>query len=622
MIIQALYQRYTDLANDPDSGVSPLYFCSGKISYLLEIGKDGSLLAVRDIRDTSGKKKVPIVKIVPEQPSRSSGIVPYFLVDKAEYAIGYSPVVPKESETLKKAADARKKYEASREFARKVLDGVEDDAAEAILNFYDNWDCMKARNHPALQDFVADLDKGVDTNMAFRLQGQMAMVHESEAVKAAWIRYRQQQDSASEYDAQCLLTGEKNVPIARTHEKIKGVRNAQSAGASLISFNFRAAESYGKDNMQSYNSPVSKTAMFGYTTALNHLLASERNRIWIGDMTVVFWSGRVAAADETEPFLAAFFEGSPESGEDAGLTEQLQDILKRVRRGISLEPHMIPNSDSPFYVLGLSPNNARVAVRFFWQGHFGDLVRTLTRHAADMSLIGSSEGRNDTPTVRRILEETMRVGSDGKKVGDGPPPLLGGELLRAVIQGKSYPFSLFTLIINRIRADGIVNRLRVAILKAYLNRYYRIHRHGTHEEELTVSLNPQEQEPAYRLGRLFAVLERAQQDAAGGAGKLNATIKDRYFGAASSNPAAVFPILIKLAQHHMSKSKYGDFRDREMQEIMQGIHSFPTQLDLHRQGLFILGYYHQKQEFFSQIKAAAEAKQEAAAATVEPDEQE
>lgn len=610
MIVQALHQRYVDLAANPDSGVSPLYFSVGKVSYVLELDRDGTPVNLLDIRDMDGKKLRPRTMMVPEQSARANGINPYFLVDKAEYAIGYFVASASESETAKKAADAGKKHDASQKLARQVLEGLDDEAAIAMLRFYDRWESADVRRHPLLQPYLNELDKGIDTNIAFRLRGSPVFLHETEAIKQAWIKYRQQQDSEAGYEAQCLITGLQNVSIARTHEKVKGVRNAQQAGASLVSFNFQAAVSYDKE--QSYNAPVGKTAAFGYTTALNHLLASSRNRMLVGDMTVVFWSGKTAAAEELEPFFASFFEQSQlaEETEDKDLTAQLQSVLMRIRSGDKLDKKMIPYGDTPFYVLGLSPNNARVAVRFFWQGDFGEMVDKLGRHASDFGLKGNDEWREFTPTVYRILAETLRVGGDGKKVGD-LPPLLGGEIFRAVLQGAAYPYSMYTSILNRIRTDGIINHLRASILKAYLIRYSRIHCVDKLKEGLTLSLNVEAQEPAYRLGRLFAVLEKAQQEAAGGPNRLNATIKDRYFNAASSNPAAVFPILIKLAQHHIGKAKFGDFRDREMQEILDGVDQFPAHLDLQRQGLFVLGYYHQKQHFFQQIKAATENKQAA-----------
>jgi len=628
MILQTLHQRYLDLVANPESGISPLYFCSAKVSYVLEISLDGQLVDVQEIKVPLGKKLVPTRMTVPEQSSRANGINPYFLCDKAEYVIGHYPNVPGEREQIKKRTDAREKFEASRQLAFAVLDGVDDPAAVALLTFYEQWEPDEIRNHSHLQRIINDLDKGIDTTMVFRLESQ-GFLHHRESITHAWIRYRERKDDASAvFEAQCLITGER-AAISRTHEKIKGIRGAQAAGASLVSFNFRSLDSYGKDDMQSYSAPVSKMAMFAYTTALNHLLASPRHRTVIGDMTVVFWAGNAAVEDDIEPLLAQFFENDSSPAEDLQLRDQVADILERIRQGKEIASYMVPHGDTPFYVLGLAPNKARASVRFFWQGNFGELVVRLGQHAADMAMVGLMEqerGRG-TPAVYKIVNETMRIGKDGKKTGDEPPPALGGELLRAVILGTAYPFALFNMIINRVRADRIVNPLRAAILKAYLNRYMRMGQAGAHmKEELTVALH-ETKEPAYRLGRLFAVLERLQEESAKASGvkKLNSTIKDRYFGAASANPAAVFPVLIKLAQHHVSKAKFGEFRDRELAEIMHGmdVTEFPKRLDLQRQGMFIVGYYQQKQHIYEQIKIAADAKKgQAGAANVPDDEQE
>lgn len=618
MIIQSLYQRYLDLSADPSSGVSALYFSSGKVSYVMELEVDGSVAALRDVRDYSGKKPVPVTRVVPEQTSRSSGIAPYFLTDKAEYALGYYSTAGSEKDTVKKSFDAKRKFEAFKALAVRVLYGVDEAAACAFLAFLERWDAESVRDHPVLQPFITDLDKGIDTNIAFKLSGQMAFLHDLESVKAAWIRYREELDSVSEYDSQCLITGEPSVSIAKTHTKIKGVRGAQQAGASLVSFNFRSAESYGKDSQQSYNSPIGKTAMFGYTTALNHLLASSRNRMLMGDMTVVFWSGSKEEAEEVEEFFAgAVNPVANAQAEDKSLTAQLKDAMARVRDGNKLTPNMVPQGDTPFYVIGLSPNNARLAVRFFWQGHLGDMVDKLGQHAADFAINSPDSWRPEHLSSYRILEETRRIGGDGQKVGDEPPARLGGELFRSIIMGTAYPHSLYTSILKRVRTDGVVNTLRASILKAYLARYCRIQQVDSYKEVLSVSLNTDSKEPAYRLGRLFAVLERAQQEAAGGPGRLNSTIKDRYFNAASSSPATVFPILIRLSQHHMSKSEFGDFRDKELQEIFDGLDRFPVHLNLQEQGLFVLGYYHQKQDFVAQMQAAKAKKEAATAAQTE-----
>lgn len=631
MIVQALFQRYKNLVIDPQSGVSELYFSSGKVSYVLEIDDNGTLLDIKDIRSDKGKKKVPRSVILPEQPSRSSGIYPYFLSDKAEYILGYYALAPNDSITEKKSENARKKFEASKILAQSVLAHSTDIAAQAVLKFYTSWNPSIVREHPQIHNWIEDLDKGIDTNMAFRLISQKAFIHDSPQVKEAWILYRKHLDTQLEYVAQCLVTGETGASIARTHDKIKGVRNAQAAGASLISFNFRSVESYGKDSLQSYNAPISKNTMFGYTTALNHLVASPVNRIILGDMTVVFWSDKPELepliakhldptnqteqpdAEEPDPYFASFAAEQTSPVEDKNLTSQLGGALEHFRNGVQLESYLIPHGETLFYILGLSPNNARLAVRFFWKGELKELIEKLEQHVSDLAIIHTDDRHHAPTTLYKILVETMRVGNDGKKVGEAPPPRLGGELFRSVILGTAYPHSLYTMIITRIRADGIVNYLRCAIIKAYITRHNRIQNNEKIKEALHMGLNTEAEIPAYRLGRLFAVLERAQQDAAGGAGKLNATIKDRYFSSASTNPAAVFPILIKLAQHHMSKSKFGDFRDREMQDILQGVDNFPVHLDIQQQGLFILGYYHQKQNFTATIKAAV-AKQEALAA--------
>ncbi|MFK7692020.1 type I-C CRISPR-associated protein Cas8c/Csd1 [Paenibacillus sp. HJGM_3] len=580
MIVQALYKRYLDLVQDPNSGVCEMYFSVGKAAYILELAQDGTLKAVTNAREQSGKKRVPRSEIVPEQASRSSGISPYFLCDKAEYLIGYAPP------DAKKLADALKKYEASRELAQTILAGAAGETAEAILNFYSYWKPEQARRHPALQDHLADLDRGIDTNMVFRVQGAAEPAHRDPNIRDAWIRHREKQETESGYDAQCLATGQRYTAIARLHDKIKGVRHAQQAGATLVSFNFRSAESYGKDHMQSYNAPVSKAATFGYATALNHLLASPSNRLLLGDMTVVFWSGDHTVASQTEPLLASWLATGGMTGK-AGATEPTEGTL--------------PHADAPFYILGLAPNNARVSVRLFWHGRFGDLARQLNAHAADFSLAGPDEPRDHTfyPTLTEILEETRRVAGDGRKIGDGPPDRIGGELFRAVLQGTAYPYSLYTAILGRIRMDGIVNRLRASIVKGYLTRYCRIHNHNhLLKEGLMMSLNVSATEPAYRLGRLFSVLERAQVEAARPA-KLHATIKDRYFQAAVTNPRTVFPNLLRLASSHTSKSEFGPLREREMAEILSGVGQFPARLNVQQQGLFMLGYYHQKQAAFA-----------------------
>lgn len=228
MIIQALYQRYQHLSANPDSGVSPLHFSSGKVTYLLILNRDGELIDVQDIRLQEGKKKRPLVLIVPEQKTRSSGIKPYFLCDKAEYILGHYALMPGEQETAKKRKDALDKYNASRELALTVLEKTNSVLVQALLKFYDVWNPEAVREHPALQPFMDDLDKGIDTNMIFCVDSVTDLLHEQKEVKEAWLRRCLELESDVEYEAQCLLTGEVT-SIARLHDKIKGVRGAQAA---------------------------------------------------------------------------------------------------------------------------------------------------------------------------------------------------------------------------------------------------------------------------------------------------------------------------------------------------------------------------------------------------------
>lgn len=601
MIIQALYERYQQLAQDPESGISALYSSVSKVSFVLLLRPDGQLEQVRELREQKGKKLVPRQMIVPEQPGRQSGIKPYFLSDKPDYLLGYVPAEKDGGEPdAKKLADARRKFEASAELHRSVLSGCDDAGAQAVLAFFNKWDIEQGRNHQELLHIKSDLDKGTDCNLVFQLAGDSILVHERPVIRRAWTSYCEREKDSSGPEGQCLITGKTGEPIARTHEiKIKGVRGAQSAGAALVSFNADSFLSYGKT--QSFNAPVGKTAAFAYATALNHLLASEKNRIYgLGDMSVVYWAGPSPHSAEAEDLFAAFFtQKQVEEASENAVTNEVEDALKRIRQGLPLQPEIQSANDTPFYVLGLSPNNARLSVRFFWQGTFGAVFRQLARHAEDLAIAAGGNASRRIPTLYRILEETRRIGSDGKKVGDPPPPGLSGEMFRAVMEGRAYPQSLYMAMINRIRADRIVNPLRAAIIKAYLSRYARAYQHMGLKEVLSVSLNEKTTNAAYRLGRAFAVLERAQQEAAGGYGTLNATIKDRYFAAASSRPAAVFPVLFRLSQHHIGKVKFGFKRDEELQQILSEINEFPVHLNIHEQGLFILGYYHQKDHFFS-----------------------
>ena len=497
-----------------------------------------------------------------------------------------------------KKADALRKFTASKKLHESILANCADLEANALLSFYATWNAIDVRRHPVVQALLTLLDAGGDQTIVFRLRDQFHFVHQNESIQGIWGQYKLGSQNEIGIRGQCLVTGKQDLPIARIHEaKIKGVKDAQPVGANLVSFNVPSFISYEK--IQSYNSPISLDAVFGYTTALNHLLASERNSLRnIGDMTVVFWTrGRTfSAADE---LLKHFMMDAPRTEEQIGDTVQVKHVLDRIRKGdLVSEDMMALPEETTIYVMGLAPNNSRLSIRFFWKGAFGSMMDRLHEHVEDLRLGKTGGSDESTPTLYRLLGETVRHDDKGKFKADDISPTLSGELFRSILFGHAYPFSFYMAIMNRIRSGDRIEAMKAAAIKAYLTRYARIHRINSIKEVLSVSLNKETKDVAYRLGRLFAILEKAQQDAAGGT-RLNATIKDRYFGAAASTPGAVFPVLLKLAQHHMAKAEYGGSRDRDIQEILDAVEVFPKRLDLTQQGLFILGYYQQKQEIYT-----------------------
>jgi CRISPR-associated protein Csd1 len=193
---------------------------------------------------------------------------------------------------------------------------------------------------------------------------------------------------------------------------------------------------------------------------------------------------------------------------------------------------------------------------------------------------------------------------------------MAGAVFRAILTGAPYPAALYYAIINRIRADmddsqkniHKINYARAAVIKAFLIRKYRNQSQHPIQEVLSMSLNEQSTIPAYALGRLFAVLEKVQQEAIG---NMNASIKDRYFTSACASPASVFPVLLRLSQHHISKAEFGYASDRRIQDILGLLdvekNPIPARLSLDEQGIFVLGYYHQRAAFYVSNKDAKEA---------------
>ena len=584
-VLAALTAHYERLASE---GATPLYGYSNEgISFVIELRPDGRVADVADVRqlpdDGSSKFSKPKPKRM-DVPyvDRTSNIVPQFLWDNAKYALGVT--LDEGVEDAKEKAE--KAHEAFCTMHRTLLGDTTEPALLALLRFLDEW---QTDDFSALR--YADEILGQNCNVVFRLDGERPLLHELPESKERWVGHVEEGASdASRQQGQCLVTGDWGF-LAKTHGRVKGVRGAQSSGASLVSFNFPATESYGKS--QSYNSPVSNRSAFAYSTALNALLRTDR-KVNVGGTTTVFWACVDGDGDAQGAEDAIWNLVSPPA--DDGENAKLTDLFAKIASGAPFSWSDLTDIDerTRFYVLGISPNAARLAIRFWWEGEVGELARRIVEHWRDLHLIPLPSGWPPTPF--RLLCETAV-----QRRGENVPPTLEGGLMRAIFKGERYPAALLSAVLGRIRTGGEhgrVNGLRAAICRACIARD---HRFGFEKENVPVSLNRDEPNVAYQLGRLFAVLEKLQVDTV----SPNATIKDRFFGSASSTPAVVFPTLIgncmKAHVPALRKDKVGlAIRyENEITAILNQIDSagFPATLGLRDQGRFTIGYYHERQGF-------------------------
>jgi CRISPR-associated protein Csd1 len=578
MILQSLNALYTRLAEDPSYEIAPPGFSPQKIAFLIRIRPDGSLVQIEDARtpDEKGKLQNNVMLVPGEAKPPGAGINPGLLWDNQTYLLGRQPEDKPDGFGLKR-------FEAFRERHADLADKINDHEFTAVCQFLSQWSPDQLASHPILNE--------VGTGFGiFAIQGEKRAVHESKRVQAWWLASQSEGDGEPAVNAQCLLTGEDG-PIARLHPKIKGVTGSQAAGASIVSFNANAYESYGKT--QSFNAPVGESAAFQYGTSLNSILTgpqSAKHRIRIGDTTTVFWTDKPSLVEDCLADIFGSGSQAVEEIQDIGKREQIKRVLEAVRSGGHYQD--IGESDTAFHILGLAPNAARVSIRFYHRATITELLNKLHDHQKCLEIVrefaapvGKRQADSEFPAIWQILRETARV-------ADEIPPLLGGALARSILEGTPYPEGLYAAIIRRIRADRTVNYLRAAILKATLVR--------NHQQTIPIMLDLTNTDPAYLLGRLFSALEKTQEDALG---NLNAGIRDRFYSSASATPAAVFPRLLRTYQHHLSGLNGGAKvnRERLIQDIISSVAAsgFPNQLSLKNQGIFAIGYYHQRKDFFT-----------------------
>ena len=574
MILQALISYYETLAARgelPQPGWAPV-----KVSYVLNLDDQGDITTVVCIKEevTRGKKKalVPQTIQLPAPVKRTVGVTANFLCDNSSYILG--------ADKKGKPKRSLECFQVCKTLHETLLVSVEEPAARALLSFFDHWQPEKLTEHPAFahQDME---DVLASANLIFRYRGRY--LHEIPAIRQAWQDYYNNSQDSQQFP--CLVTG-KLAPVAQLHPSIKGIYGAQSSGASLVSFNAPAFCSY--DREQGLNAPTSQYAAFAYGAALNYLIATQNTRV--GDVTLLFWaeSGEDAYADALKRFG---FGGGDE--DDQYKEEDLKGLMESLAEGADVEwdgTRIDPNMT--FYILGISPNAARLSVRFFLRNSFGQFIRSVKAHYDRLEIVRPSFDPFDNIPVWRMLKETVNPNSREKK----PAADMAGDTLRAILTNTPYPATLLNGVTLRIRADREMNRTRAAILKAY---YLKSRNPFVPEEVLTVSLNQDSNHEAYVLGRLFSVLEAIQSDANPG---INATIRDKYFSSASATPGVVFPTLVNLAQKHLRKLDEGKkiFYDKQLTELMSKLgETYPNRMNLPQQGAFQLGYYHQTQYRFT-----------------------
>ena len=588
MILQALNEHYQRLLEDPESGVAPPGYSPAKVSHAIVINKKGELVDILQISTQQNRKLIPKILLVPEQAKKTSGINANYLCENSAYLLGIE--FDKDDGYIN---ESPKKFERFKEVNEELLQDSHGDFTESFKNYLRNWDVKQATNHPVISRYKDELSSS--SNIAVMLDCMNGFLHDSSEAKSAWET--KLAEEKEDIEAQCLVTGNTEV-VARLHPSIKNVIGAQTSGASLVSFNADAFTSYNKT--QSYNAPVSKKAAFAYGTALNYLIASDINRIRLADTTMVFWADKLGGKVEESILSWCLDPTDTETNKDEvsrkidhATVQQARTILEHVKSGLPIGDSSL-NADTRFFLLGLAPNAARLSVRFWQVNSFGNILSNIAQHYCDMDIIGIERFGSIIPSWKAL--KATAIQEDSKNI----TPLLGGQFLKAILSAQMYPQTLFNAALIRCRAGGEhngVTTIRAAIIKAFLKRKYRILKMAEKEALITMGLNEKNNNSGYQLGRLFSLLEKVQRDALGN--NINATIRDRYFGAASATPGSVFPLLLRLSRHHISKSEYGNLSDRKIQEVLNGLDTFPAHLNLEDQGQFILGYYHQNHANYS-----------------------
>jgi len=577
MILQALKEYYDRKAEDPESDIAPEGFEKKELQFLIVITEDGDFINIEDTREKIGTKLVAKTFLLPRSVGRSGARAyetTFLLWDHIGYVLGLP------SEDKKSIKQHQTWLKALEKLPQEVASDI---GVQAILNFYQKNEIAKAIASPQIQECL----KAPQCNMTFRLVSDIPIPCREKI--RAFVRDNlkpvgsDENDEGSDQSLKtgiCLVTGQRGV-IARTHSRTSIDKDTKC----LVGIQKNSGyDSYGKE--QGYNAPIIKSTEFAYVTALNTLLKTKNQRILIGDASTVFWSEK---ASSFESDFSLFFN-EPEKDDPNARTQRVKALFESVNSGAYGED----DRDNRFYILGLAPNAARISVRFWKVGTISEFSSKIQQYFEDFAIVKPPK-EPEYYSIWRIL-----VNSASQDKSENIPPNLAGEFMRSVLDGTPYPATLLQAVLRRIHSDteNRVKPIRAALIKAYFNRYYRFHPNQNYKE-VNMELDMNQPSVGYQLGRLFATLEKIQEEANPG---INATIRERFYGSACATPVTVFGNLLRLKNHHLAKlenkGRVVNF-ERLLGEIMGHLSDFPAHLNLREQGLFAIGYYHQRQAFFT-----------------------
>lgn len=574
---------------------TPAGYCKQAIHFEILLTPEGKIAAINDMRvprniPLKNKKTKTVYDPVMEQlPVRTQkpGIDKNTIEHRPLYIFGlnYDKGTLTPTDATNKAAKSHKCF---CEWNEKFFDNIDSPICKAYLNFIRTWEPEQETQNPHLLALGKEYSSSY---YEFGLDGSPEIkLHNDSKFKAAYEDYLAQLSADSDSDdtelSTCSILGEK-LPQARIHDKIMGI--GSGTGSVLICMKEKAFESYGKK--QSYNSNVSEKAMKMYTSAFNSLLADRSHYKTFDDMTIVYFAMKKNDAEECNMF-AGMFSGFEDELNKSVVTEadrNINTVMTQLKQGRTADMPYDPNVE--FYVAGFTPNSSRISQKFIFHDKFGRIFDNVLKHQQDISF---TEGQRQV-SIERIKRELISPKSSKEKV---PSPLTAA-LFEAILKGTRYPDELLSTVITRVKTDSDeekkhfikLNDTRAGLIKGCINR-------KQNKEEIKMSLDLENKNQAYLCGRLFAVLEKIQQDASGGG--LNRTIKDSYFASACSKPSTVFPKLYKLSQNHIKKLSSPIFYNKLCGEILDGLDGkFPSTLSLDDQGRFIVGYAQQNKALYT-----------------------